>query len=136
MATGNRFNAWVENVQEGNASWLDTFALALTNTAPTAADSVLADITEIDYSNLSSRALTITASGQTAGTFTATCAQLVLTASGVVGPFRYVVMYDDTAAGDPLVQWWDNGSEITMAATDTFEFGAAATFTIWTDEPA
>lgn len=136
MATGNRFNAWVEYVQEGAASWSDTFALALTNSAPDAADSVLADITEIDYSNLSSRALTITASGQISGTFTATCAQLVLTASGAVGPFRYVVMYDDTAAADPLVQWWDNGSAVTMASGDTFEFGNAATFTIWTDAPA
>lgn len=136
MATGNRFNAWVEAVQEGNADWTDSFALALTNTAPTAADSLLADISQISYANLSSRALTITASGQTAGTFTATCAQLVLTASGAVGPFRYVAMYDDTAPGDPLVQWWDNGSAITMQAGDTFTFGNAATFTIWTDAPA
>lgn len=136
MATGNRFNSFIEYVNEKAINWqTDTFALALTNTAPTAGNSVLADITQIAYTNLSSRALTITASGQTAGTFTATCAQLVLTATGAVGPFRYVVMYDDTATGDPLVQWWDNGSEITMASGDTFTFGAAATFTIWTDAP-
>jgi hypothetical protein len=136
MATGNRFNAWVEAVQEGNADWTDSFALALTNTAPTSADSLLADISQISYANLSSRGLTITASGQTAGTFTATCARLVLTASGAVAPFRYVVMYDDTATGDPLVQWWDNGVATTMQAGDTFTFGGAPTFTIWTDAPA
>ena len=136
MPSGNRFNSFIEYVNEKAINWAaDTFALALTNTAPVASNSVLADITQVDYSNLSSRVLTITASGQTAGTFTATCARLTLTASGVVGPFRYIAMYDDTAAGDPLVQWWDNGSEITMGSGDTFVFGNAATFTIWTDAP-
>lgn len=137
MATGNRFNAWIEYVNEKAINWqTDTFALALTNTAPTASDSTLSDITEIDYTNLSSRVLTIASAGQTAGSYIVTANQLVLTAGGIVGPFRYVVMFDDTATGDPLVQWWDNGSEITMQATDRYEFGGAPTFTIWTDVPA
>lgn len=136
MATGNRFNSWIEYVNEKAVNWqTDTFALALTDVAPVAGNSTLSDITQIDYTNLSSRTLTIASAGQVAGTYTATANQLTLTASGFVGPFRYVVMYDDTASGKPLVQWWDNGSEITMYATDTFVFGGAASFTIWTDAP-
>jgi hypothetical protein len=57
-------------------------------------------------------------------------ADLVLTASGSVGPFRYVVLYDDTptSPADPLVGWWDYGSSITMANAETFtvDFTGAA----------
>jgi hypothetical protein len=136
MAAANRFNAFIEYVNEKAIDWdNDVFVLALTNTAPVATNSVLADITQISYTNLSSRTVTISAAGQASGTYTATAAQLVLTASGAVGPFRYVVLYDDTAASDPLVAWWDYGSAITMASPDTFTFGSTATFPVWTDTP-
>ena len=51
-----------------------------------------------------------------------------MTASVSVGPFRHVVLYDDTVAGDPLVGWWDYGSSITMANAETFtvDFTGAA----------
>jgi hypothetical protein len=136
MAVANRFNAFIEFVNEKAIDWdNDVFVLALTNTAPVATNSVLADITQIAYTNLSSRTVTISAAGQASGAYTATAAQLVLTASGAVAAFRYVVLYDDTAASDPLVAWWDYGSAITMASPDTFTFGSAATFPIWTDTP-
>jgi hypothetical protein len=89
---------------------------------------VLADITQISYTNLSSRNVSTTSSSQTGGTYTLVLADLVMTASGAVGPFRYVVLYDDTVAGDPLVGWWDYGSSITMANAETFtvDFTGAA----------
>lgn len=136
MAAANRFNSFIEYVNEKAIDWdNDTFVLALTNVAPVATNTVLADITQISYTNLSARTLTITAAGQASGTYTATAAQLVLTASGAVAAFRYVVLYDDTVVGDPLVAWWDYGSSITMASPDTFTFGSAATFPVWTDTP-
>jgi hypothetical protein len=53
---------------------------------------------------------------------------LTLTATGSVGPFRYVVIYDDTptSPADPLVCWYDYGSSITLANGETFviDFGA------------
>lgn len=128
MATYNKFQAWAETMVEGANLATDQFVIALTNSAPVATNSVLADITQISYTNLSSRNVTTTSASQTGGTFTLVLADLVMTASGSVGPFRYVVLYDDTVAGDPLVGWWDYGSSITMANTETFtvDFTGAA----------
>jgi len=50
------------------------------------------------------------------------CADLVLTASGAVATFRYVVIYNDTptSPADPLVGWYDYGSDVTLANGETF----------------
>lgn len=128
MATFNKFQAWAETMVEAANLGTDQFVIALTNSAPVATNSVLADITQITYTNLSSRNVTTTSASQAGGTFTLVLADLVMTASGSVGPFRYVVLFDDTVAGDPLVGWWDYGSSITMANTETFtvDFTGAA----------
>ena len=128
MATFNKFNAWAETMVEGANLGSDQFAVALTNTAPSATNSVIADITQISYTNLSSRNVTTTSSSQTGGVETLVLQDLTMTASGSVGPFRYVVLFDDTLAGDPLVGWWDYGSSITMANGETFtvDFTGAA----------
>ena len=132
MATFNKFNAWAENMVEVANLGSDQFVIALTNTLPTSANSVLADITQISYTNLSSRNVTTASSTQTGGTYSLTLNDLVLTASGAVAAFRYVVLYDDTptSPADPLVGWWDYGSSITMANAETFTIdftGAAIT---------
>ena len=128
MATYNKFQAWAETMVEGANLATDQFVIFLTNTAPVATNSVLADITQISYTNLSSRNLTTSSATQSGGTFSLTLADLVLTATGSVGPFRYVGLFDDTLAGDPLVGWWDYGSSITMASGETFtvDFTGAA----------
>ena len=121
MATFNKFNAFAENVAEGvHNLGSNQLRIALTNTAPVAANSVLADLAEITYTNLSARNVTTSSSAQTGGVYKLTCADLVLSASGgSVGPFRYVVLYNDTAAGDPLIGWYDYGSSITLASGET-----------------
>lgn len=98
----------------------DQLVVALTNTAPSQSNTVLADITQISYTNLSSRNITTTSSAQSAGTYKLTLADLVLTASGAVATFRYVVIYNDTATNDELIGYIDYGSSITMANTETF----------------
>ena len=106
----------------------DSLRVALTNSAPIAGNTVLANITEISYTNCSSRALTVSASSQTSGTYKLVISDLVLTASGGnVGPFRYVVIYNDTATSDELIGWLDYGSSITLAdgETLTLDFSAA-----------
>jgi hypothetical protein len=128
MATYNKFQAWAETMVEGANLATDQFVIALTNSAPVATNSVLADITQISYTNLSSRNFTTASSSQTGGTYTLVLNDLVVTASGPVATFRYAVIYDDTVAGDPLVGWWDYGSSITMANGETFtvDFTGAA----------
>ena len=122
MATFKKFNSFVEAVAEkvhnlGN----DSLVVALTNSAPLATNTKLTDLTEIAYTNLSSRAITTTSSAQTSGTYKLVLQDLTLTASGAVGPFRYVVVYNDTAAGKELICYYDYGSEITLANGDTFK---------------
>ena len=121
MATYNKFNNFVEAVAEKTFDLQnDTLRVALTDTAPVATNSVLTDITEIDYTNCSDRTITVTSSSQTSGTYKLVLTDLTLTASGTVGPFRYVVIYDDTATNDELIAWYDKGSEVTLQNGDTF----------------
>jgi hypothetical protein len=121
MASFTKFNAFVEALAEKTHNLgSDQLKIALTNTVPTSADDQLADITEISYTNISSRNVTTSTSAQTSGTYKLVLADLVLTASGAVGPFRYVVLYNDTAAGDELIGWFDYGSALSMINGDTF----------------
>lgn len=119
MASYAKFNSWIEALAEKSHNMQsDTFKVALTNSAPAAGNTQLSDITEISYTNLSSRTLTVSASSQTSGTWKWVVADLVLTASGQVGPFRYIVIYNDTASGDLLVAYYDRGSSLTMENGD------------------
>jgi len=117
MASYNKFQPFVEAVAEKKHDLgSDTLKVALTNTAPTADSDALADLTEIDYTYCSDRALTISSSAQTSGTYKLVVADKTISASGgAVGPFRYVVIYNDTAANDDLICWFDYGSSITLA---------------------
>jgi hypothetical protein len=121
MASFTKFNCFVEDLAEKKHNLgSDQLKVALTNSAPLATNTVLANITEISYTNISSRDVTTSASAQTSGTYKLTLAQLVLTASGAVGPFRYVVLYNDTATNDELIGYFDHGSSISLANADTY----------------
>ena len=121
MATFNKFNSFVEALAEKTHNLgADTLTVALTNSAPAAGNTVLANITEISYTNLSSRVLTSVTSSQTSGTYTLDAADLVLTASGTVPTFRYVVLYNDTAASDELIGYYDYGSAVDLLNGETF----------------
>lgn len=135
MAAYNKFQQTVEDWMEGvYTASTDQFTVALTNSAPVATNTVLANITEIAYTNLSSRNLTTSSSGQTSGTFTQLFADLVLTSTGgSTGPFRYVVLYNNTPASplDPLLCWYDYGSALTLAAGETLTLDfTTSTFTV------
>lgn len=125
MATFNKFNAFVEHLAEGVhnlGSDQLVVALCAAANAPVAGNSVLADLTQISYTNLSTRNITTSASAQTSGTYKLTLTDLVLTASGAVSTFRYVVIYNDTptSPADPLICWYDHGSDVTLASGETF----------------
>jgi hypothetical protein len=111
----------------------DTLKVALTNTAPSSSNTVLANITEITYTNLSARTITVTSSSTTAGVYKLVLTDLVLTASGSAGPFRYAVIYNDTATNKELLGFFDYGSSISLntGETITLDFdGTNGIFTI------
>ena len=117
----SKFNSFVEAIAEKvHNLGSDTLTIALTNTAPVATNTQRSDLTEISYTNCSARAITTTASTQTAGTYKLTLADLTLTATGTVGPFRYVVIYNDTATNDELIAFDDYGSSITLNNGESF----------------
>ena len=128
MATFNKFNQFVEDLAKGVHNFTSdstcTVTVALTNAsnAPVAGNSVLGDLTQISYTNLSSRVITGITAEQTCATATFTANDLVLTASGTVATFRYVVLYNDdpTSPADPLIGWYDYGSDVTLNNGETF----------------
>jgi len=122
MATFTKINSFVEFLAEKRINLgSDQLVIALTNTAHTSTWDELADLTQVAYTNLSSRNITTTSSAQTAGTYKLTLTDLVLTSSGgTTGPFQYIYVYDDTATNDDLIAYYDYGSAITLQDGDTF----------------
>jgi hypothetical protein len=131
MATFTKLNGFVEHLAEKvHNLGADTLTVALSNTAPgseatpptgSTAACILANVTQIAYTNCSARAITTSASAQSSGTYKLTLTDLTLTASGgTVGPFRYVYIYNDTATNDELIAYYDYGSSITLNSGETF----------------
>lgn len=140
MATYNKFEAFVEDLAEGVhnfASTGHTLKCYLSNATPSASlDAVKADLAEISAGNgyTSGGHDTQNNTSRSGGTLTVTATDIVITASGAVGPFQYVVLYNDdpTSPADPLIAWWDYGSALTLQNGETFtiDFAANSLFTI------
>jgi len=125
MATYTKFQQFVEDLAHGVHNFdSDTIKVALSNAsnAPSAsADAVLADITTVSTANLDGVTLTKGSSGQTTGTYKYIPNDLTMTASGAVGPFQYVIIYNDDSTSDSLICYFDYGTEVTLASGDTFK---------------
>ena len=126
MATYVKFEPFTEIQLTTPVDWnTDTIKVALSNTAPNAAtNDFFNDITEISAGNgyvAGGNTLTITVS-RTGGVTKVSATDTVFTATGAVGPFRYVILYKSTgtASTSPLVAYWDYGSSITLANGETF----------------
>jgi hypothetical protein len=122
----NKINQFVEDVgKKVHNLNADTLKIALTNSAPLSTNTVFANLTEISAGNgYSAGGTTVgsTAYSQTSGTGKLTGNDVVFTASGgTIGPFRYVVLYNDTptSPADPLIGWWDYGSSISLNSGET-----------------
>lgn len=127
MAVFNKFNAFVEDVAEKvHNLGADALKITLSNVAPAAGNTILANITQIAAGNgfaTGGSALTVTASSQTAGLYKLVANDLVFTAAGgAIATFRYAVLYNDTPTSpvDPLIGWWDYGAAVNLADTETF----------------
>lgn len=127
MASANKFYQFVEDVgKKVHDLSADTLKVALTNTIPVNTNAVFTDLTEITAQNgyaAGGQEVTTTSYEQTTGTGKLILVDEVFTASGgSFGPFRYVVLYNDTptSPADPLILWWDYGSAITLNNGETF----------------
>jgi hypothetical protein len=121
MPAFNKFYSFSEALAEAvHNLGSNQLALALTNVAPVATNALLADLTQISYTNLSSRNLTVSSSSQTLGVYKCVVNDITLTSTGgPTGPFRYFVIFNATAAGNPVIGWYDHGSSITLAAGES-----------------
>jgi hypothetical protein len=134
MAAFNKFNQFVEDLAEKvHNLGSDTLKVLLTNTTPTASNAVKADLTEISAGNgyaAGGMQTAVAGSAQSSGTYKLTLNDVVFTAAGgSIGPFRYAVLYNDTptSPADPLIGWYDYGSSITLADTETLTVDFDAT---------
>ena len=125
MANYNKFQCLVEDICEKKhnlSSDILKVALSSALNAPSASlDVKLADITTIASPAVDSVTLAVSSSSQTAGTYKLVLADKTMTASADVGPFQYVIIYNDTHLDKPLIAWYDYSSEVTLAANDTFK---------------
>lgn len=126
MAVFNKLPGFVEHLAEGvHNLGSNQLVVALSNTAPASETTpptgattacILANVTQITYTNLSTRNVTTSSSAQTAGTYKLTVADLTLSATGTVGPFRYIYLYNSAGTGvtNPLIGYFDYGSSLTL----------------------
>lgn len=129
MATYTKFNDFTNEVLKSVHNFNShTFKAAFTNSAPSASNTQLSDITQIStgggYTAGAGGGVAVTMTLSTAsGVAKVTGTDTTFTASGgSVGPFRYVVIYNDSATSptDALVCYFDYGSSVTLADTETF----------------
>lgn len=125
------FDQFVENLGKGVHNFTSDSTCTLTlvmcnaaNAPSQSADAVLADLTTINHTNLSSRVVTSVGWEQTAGEAAFAGADLTLTASGTVPTFRYIAMYDDdpSSPANPLICYWDLGQDVDLSTGMTYIF--------------
>jgi hypothetical protein len=142
MATSawNKFNDFSEQLVRGVHDFdADVFKVVLVpdTDPPVAADVDLSTITQVANGGgyTTGGATTTITISETSGTTTVSGTEIVWTGSGAgFGPFRYAVLYNDTAANDPLIAWFDYGSLISVGAGETFtlRFSTASPGTMFT----
>ena len=140
MATYEKFNAFVEAIcHKKHDLETDTLEVALTATAsaPVAGNSILTDLTQITYTDLSARTITTSTSSQTTGTYDLVLNDLTINCTGAgANAFQYVAVFNQTATDDDLICFFDYGSALTLAngesITIDFESDGGSTGSLFT----
>lgn len=144
MAAFNFVNDFKKDLAEGVHKFSShTLKLALSNTAPGSESSdptgsgngLLANVTEIAYTNVSEGAnptiSTSSTSTESSGTYQYTLnADPTITASGgAVAGFRYIYVYNDgtTEKTNPLIGYWDYGSSLVLNDGDSLTINVDTT---------
>lgn len=124
MALFNVVNSFLEAMpNKAHGLNVDTLKILLTNVAPTYATTQKSDITEIaggtGYTT-GGLTCTVTESAQSGGLYKLIIEDLLIVATGVLGPFRYAVLFNDSSTGDKVIGWADYGESITLENTNSF----------------
>lgn len=129
MAAFNKYNCFVQDVankrHDMKTGTADIYRVYLTNTAPAATD------TSYSSSGEPANANGYTTLGPSIGTITGAQAGGVFSFSGgtnpswtasggSIGPFRYAILYNASAAGTPVIGYWDYGTSITLTNGNQF----------------
>lgn len=130
MASFIKFNKFLKQLGEAKYNLgSDTLKFALTNTAPTSATDTVYDPSgahpppsAANGYTTGGHTVTVASWDESGGTATLACTtDVVITATaGGIGPFRYVILYDDTSSNNELIGFWDYGSSITLSEGNTF----------------
>jgi len=126
MADFNKFRSFVEaQAEKVHNLGSDDLRLALTNTAPVNTDSLYtvgAFPVPAAANNYPSGGgdLAISSSAQSSGLYKLCITDFTFTATaGGIGPFRYAILYNNSATNKELIGWWDYGSALTLAVDDS-----------------
>lgn len=139
MAAFNKINLFSQDLCEGLVhnfkSGGQTFNGMLSNAATIATNHLYSDVSVAELTTTGGYtvggAATAMSGASVTGVETVSAASITWTGSGGgMGPFRYVTVYNVTAAAPlkPLVCWFDYGSSISLAAGDTFQISWASGF--------
>ncbi|WP_315731660.1 MULTISPECIES: hypothetical protein [unclassified Bradyrhizobium] len=129
MAAFNKFQVFVQDIASGKhqmqTGTTHVFKVYLTNTAPVATNTTYntpADLATANGYTAGGASIGTVTGAQTAGTFkfTGGTNPSWTAAGGSIGPYQYAVLYNSTAAGTPLIGWWDYGTAITLTNGNTF----------------
>jgi hypothetical protein len=134
MAAFNKYFFFIDELcKAGHNLATCVYKVALTNTAPTQATDTVwnttvapAPVAANGYT-AGGNTITTTSGTTTTGTFKLILVDTVFTATaGGIGPFRYAILYNSSAT-NKLVGYYDYGSSVTLAVSETLtvDFDAA-----------
>lgn len=121
-----KFNSFSTDLTNGKHDFsTHAFKIMLTNTAPVATNTAKANITEIAAGNgyTAGGATTTISKSNTSGVETLVASDVSWTAAtGSMATFQYAVLYNDTQTtpAKPVVCWWDHGSGVSLAVSQTY----------------
>ena len=146
MAAFVFYEIFSEDLAEGVHDFdADTCYVALASDAPVVStDDLLNDVSQPAAAN------GYTAGGNTCGASTTNRSGDTTTvrgsqdpatwtaSGGTIGPFRYAILYNQTTAAkaDPLIGYWDYGSDVTLQIGETFTVDLNGTFDLFAINPS
>lgn len=126
MATFYKFYQYIEDLHEKvHNLGSDTLKFLLTNDAPNQStwgqkSDVTGELSTANGYTAGGATVTVTSSAQSSGLYTLMANDVSWSASGNIGPFRYAILYNDSATNDELIGYVDFGFSITVTNGQTF----------------